>query len=159
MQAGDGFRQPFVVAGEPAESGHPAEAPFHSSPARQQDEAALSLGVRGDFEADAVGRGVSGRLSAGVPLIDEGERDGLAGDLLDGLGERGNLDPILLVGRRDVQGEQVAERVDPRATFDAIIFRVRTGCQWNWFPKEYPDDSSVSTRQRFEGYRPRGDGI
>ncbi len=26
---------------------------------------------------------------------------------------------------------------------DAIIFRLRTGCQWNHFPQQYPDDSSV----------------
>jgi len=35
------------------------------------------------------------------------------------------------------------KRIDQRAAFDAIIFRLRTGCQWNHLPKEYPDDSSV----------------
>ena len=34
-------------------------------------------------------------------------------------------------------------RTPPRAIFDAVIFRLRTGCQWNWLPKEYPDDSTV----------------
>lgn len=34
-------------------------------------------------------------------------------------------------------------RIDQRAAFDAIIFRLRTGCQWNHLPAEYPDDSSV----------------
>ena len=34
-------------------------------------------------------------------------------------------------------------RIDQRAALDAIIFRLRTGCQWNWLPREYPDDSSV----------------
>ena len=33
--------------------------------------------------------------------------------------------------------------IDQRAAFDAIIFRLRTGCQWNHLPREYPDDSSV----------------
>ena len=33
-------------------------------------------------------------------------------------------------------------RVDQRATLDAIIFRLRTGCQWNRLPTEFPDDSS-----------------
>ena len=42
------------------------------------------------------------------------------------------------------------KRIDQRAALDAIIFRLRTGCQWNWLPKEYPDDSSVHrTLQRW----------
>ena len=27
-------------------------------------------------------------------------------------------------------------RIDQRAAFDAIIFRLRTGCQWNHLPKQ-----------------------
>ena len=35
-------------------------------------------------------------------------------------------------------------RVDQRAALDAIIFRMRSGVQWNRLPKgEFPDDSSV----------------
>jgi putative transposase len=34
-------------------------------------------------------------------------------------------------------------RIDPRAALDAILFRLRSGCQWNRLPREYPDDSSV----------------
>jgi putative transposase len=34
-------------------------------------------------------------------------------------------------------------RIDQRAALDAVIFRMRSGCQWNRLPKEYPDDSSV----------------
>ena len=41
-------------------------------------------------------------------------------------------------------------RIDQRAALDAIIFRMRTGCQWNHLPKEFPDDSSVHrTLQRW----------
>ena len=43
-------------------------------------------------------------------------------------------DPPKRTGRR---------RIDPRAALDAIIFRLRSGCQWNRLPREYPDDSSV----------------
>jgi putative transposase len=35
------------------------------------------------------------------------------------------------------------ERTESRPIFDAVIYRLRTGCQWNWLPKEYPDDSTV----------------
>jgi len=42
--------------------------------------------------------------------------------------------------------------VDQRAVFDAIIFRLRSGCQWNRLPAEFPDDSSVHrTFQRWVG--------
>ena len=35
------------------------------------------------------------------------------------------------------------KRIDQREALDAVIFRMRTGCQWNQLPREYPDDSSV----------------
>lgn len=34
-------------------------------------------------------------------------------------------------------------RKEPRPIFDAVLYRMRTGCQWNWLPKEYSDDSTV----------------
>ncbi len=34
-------------------------------------------------------------------------------------------------------------RIDLRAAFNGIIFRLRSGCQWNQMPNEYGDDSSV----------------
>jgi putative transposase len=43
-------------------------------------------------------------------------------------------DPAKPVGRK---------RIDPRAALDAILFRMRSGVQWNQLPKEFPDDSSV----------------
>lgn len=43
------------------------------------------------------------------------------------------------------------KRIDARAALDAIIFRLRSGCQWNQLPAEFPDDSSVHrTFQRWE---------
>jgi putative transposase len=35
------------------------------------------------------------------------------------------------------------KRIDQRAALDALIFRLRTGCQWNQLPTAFPDDSSV----------------
>ena len=34
-------------------------------------------------------------------------------------------------------------RVNARRTLDAVIFRMRSGCQWNQLPERFPDDSSV----------------
>jgi site-specific DNA recombinase len=87
---------------------------------RQQHESALGLGVLDDFQADAVGLGVRRRLVAGVALVDEGQRDRLAGDLLDGLGQLGDLLSVLLIGRRDVQGQQVPEGVHGQVDLRAV---------------------------------------
>jgi len=41
-------------------------------------------------------------------------------------------------------------RTDPRKALDGIIYRLRTGCQWNHLPKEFGDDSTVHrTMQRW----------
>ena len=43
------------------------------------------------------------------------------------------------------------KRRPARQILDAIIYRGRTGCQWNRLPKEYPDDSTVHrTFQRWK---------
>ncbi|MCC6497492.1 MAG: IS5 family transposase [Propionibacteriaceae bacterium] len=50
------------------------------------------------------------------------------------------IEPILAEHDPPKQGPP---RIDQRGAFDAIIFRLRTGCQWNRLPWEYPDESSV----------------
>jgi putative transposase len=55
------------------------------------------------------------------------------------------LDPPKPTGRK---------RVDARAILDAILFRLRTGCQWNQLPKELPDDSTV--HRTFQRWVERG---
>ena len=52
------------------------------------------------------------------------------------------MDPPKSTGRK---------RVDPRRILDGIIFRMRTGCQWNHLPRELGDDSTIHrTFQRWE---------
>ena len=52
------------------------------------------------------------------------------------------LDPAKTTGR---------PRIDQRAALDALIFRLRSGCQGNQLPQEFPDDSSVHrTMQRWQ---------
>ncbi len=55
------------------------------------------------------------------------------------------LDPPQPCGRK---------RINQRAAFDAIIFRLRTGCQCNQLRAEYPDDSSVN--RSFQRWVERG---
>lgn len=43
-------------------------------------------------------------------------------------------------------------RIDQRKALDGIIYRARTGCQWNHLPPQFGDDVSVHrTMQRWEG--------
>jgi putative transposase len=35
------------------------------------------------------------------------------------------------------------ERIDQRKAFDGVIYRMRSGVQWNHLPTEYGDDASV----------------
>jgi transposase len=43
------------------------------------------------------------------------------------------------------------KRIDQRRALDGIIFRMRSGCQWNQLPREFGDDSSVHrTFQRWQ---------
>ncbi len=52
------------------------------------------------------------------------------------------MDPPKHLGRK---------RIDSRAALNTIIFRLRSGCQWNQLPNNFPDDSSVHrTFQRWE---------
>jgi putative transposase len=51
------------------------------------------------------------------------------------------IEPIIL--EFDPPNEIGRRRIDARAAFDAIIYIVRTGCQWNQLPSNFPDDSSV----------------
>jgi transposase len=43
-------------------------------------------------------------------------------------------DPPNVMGRK---------RCDPRKSFDGMIYRMRTGCQWNHLPKEFGHHSTV----------------
>jgi transposase len=42
-------------------------------------------------------------------------------------------------------------RIDQRKALDGILYRMRTGCQWNHLPREFGDDASIHrTLQRWE---------
>ena len=80
--------------------------------------------------------------------------------------ERGPLPPIWrLPDALWAEVEPILAELDPRKRkgpaptparpiLDAIIYRGRTGCQWNRLPTEYPDDSTV--HRRFQRWVERG---
>ncbi len=52
------------------------------------------------------------------------------------------IEPVL--AEQDPSKPTGRPRVDQRGALDAIIFRMRSGCQWNQLPKEFPDDTSTA---------------
>ena len=66
----------------------------------------------------------------------------------DELWER--IEPIIL--EEDPPKARGRKRSDPRQMLNGIIFRLRSGCQWNRLPKELGDDSTIHrTFQRVGG--------
>ena len=51
------------------------------------------------------------------------------------------MEPLIL--EVDPPKETGRPRVNPRNVVDAIIFRIRTGCQWNHVPRVYGDDATL----------------
>lgn len=57
-----------------------------------------------------------------------------------------------LIGEADPPKATGRKRVDQRKVLNGIIFRMRSGCQWNRLPKEFGDDSTIHrTFQRWTG--------
>ena len=51
----------------------------------------------------------------------------------------------------DPPSERGRPRADPRRCMNGIIYRARTGCQWNHLPTEFGDDATVHrTLKRWE---------
>src|SRR5262245_29159208 len=48
-----------------------------------------------------------------------------------------------LLAQHDPPARTGRKRIDPRAALDAVVYRMRSGVQWNQLPREFPDDSSV----------------
>jgi putative transposase len=60
-------------------------------------------------------------------------------EVSDQLWER--IEPLLQ--RLDPPARKGRKREDRRRVLDGIIFRLRTGCQWNQIPRVYGDDSTI----------------
>ena len=69
-------------------------------------------------------------------------------DVPDGLWER--IEPVIL--ELDPPKAKGRKRVDQRKMLEGIIFRMRSGRQWNHLPQELGDDSTIHrTFQRWVG--------
>ena len=48
-----------------------------------------------------------------------------------------------ILAERDPPKQTGRPRINARGALNAIIFRLRSGCQWNHLPKTFPNDRSV----------------
>ena len=56
-----------------------------------------------------------------------------------------------LLAQYDPPRKTGRKRIDARQALNGILYRARTGCQWNQLPREFGDDASVHrTLQRWE---------
>jgi len=51
------------------------------------------------------------------------------------------IEPLIL--EMDPPKKTGRPRMNPRNVIDALIFRMRTGCQWNHIPRVYGDDATI----------------
>ena len=112
MKVGESCGAALVVFDESSEPGCPGERSLDDPSSGLEDEAALGLGQFDDAEFDAMlSRGVPGIL-AGIALIDESDFNVRSGCGLNVLGDAADLGAIVGVGGRDMQSQQMSERVD-----------------------------------------------
>jgi len=123
--------QALLVSCQPPEPAHPPEVPFDHPAAWQQDEPTLHLGQLDDLQHNPVVRRHLPWSVASITLVHVGQRHGFARGLLDRRRQLGDVCPILFVGWRDVQGQQLTEGVDrkmdlaPLAAFGPVPARPR----------------------------------
>lgn len=56
-----------------------------------------------------------------------------------------------ILAKYDPPNKRGRSRIDARKALDGMIYRMRTGCQWNQLPAQFGDDASIHrTQQRWE---------
>lgn len=106
--------QAFVVACKASKARCPAKASLHYPAARQQNETALGLGMFYNLQGDAVRLRSLLDFFPRVSLIGEDQLHRLSRRLLHRLCQLAHLRPILIAGRSDMQGQQIAQGIDHR---------------------------------------------
>jgi hypothetical protein len=120
MQSRHGSGKPLIVAGQTPKARHPGKGAFHHPAPGQQDKAMLGLWQLDDGQLDALGGRRLGRSVSSIGLVDKGHLHRLAGGLLHPLRQLAHLGAILLIGRRDQQGQQMPQRIDRHMHFAAF---------------------------------------
>jgi hypothetical protein len=110
MEVCEGAGIAFVVFDETTAAGRPGEGALDHPAPWPPGKAAFGLGSLDDLPIDAVIASGLGRLLDGVP-----------GDGLHGLRQTPDLGAVVGIGGRDVQGQEMAQRVDSQMDFRAFL--------------------------------------
>ncbi len=124
MQPSQRFRQSLVIPRHTPKTCHPAELPFDNPAAWQQHKTVFGLRQFHNLELKALLSGVMLGLFTRVALVHKGDLNRVAGDVLDLLGQQAHLGTLLLIGRRDVQSKQQAQRIDHPVNLTATTLLV-----------------------------------
>jgi len=102
----------YVVASQATETRHPSKTALHHPAPGQQDKAVLRFRQFDDFQLNTMLFGLLDRCITGVSLINEGEFARLASRLLHCLSQLAHLRTVLLIGKRDMQRQQMTQGID-----------------------------------------------
>src|SRR5450759_2657292 len=119
--------QPFIVASQATKTRHPGKTALHEPTPRQQHETALGMWQLDDLQLHTLLFGLLSRHFARVSLIDKGQFHRVPGDVLHGLSQFAYLGTVLFIGGRDMQRQQMAQRINcqmhlaPFTSFRSIV--------------------------------------
>lgn len=112
VKIGEGACVALVILDQSPEAGGPGEGSLDQPVPRQQHEAALGLRQLHHLQFDTMRPGGLGHPCAGITLVNISQFDALSGGGLHSLGQAPDLGPVIRAGGRDMQSQQVAQRVD-----------------------------------------------
>ena len=105
MKACERGCESLIVASETAKPGRPGKRALDYPASGQEDKAALGFFEFDHFQTHPMCRGLRRGLLTGVALIDKGHFDLVSGDLLNLPRQVSDLRALLLIGRRNLQGQ------------------------------------------------------
>src|SRR5882757_6330076 len=112
MKACERRGESFIVAGKATKAGRPSKRPLHHPAPWQEDKTALGFLELDDFQAYSVGGGLRRGLLSGVALVDKGYFNGASGHGLNLPRQVCDLRALLLIGRRNLQGQEMSQCID-----------------------------------------------
>lgn len=89
---------------------HPGDAALTHPVLRQRNNAPRGHRQRDHLQVTAVGSRLGGRLRTRVALVDEGHLHRVVSYLLHAVGQRRHLYPVVFVGERDYNRQQLPQR-------------------------------------------------
>src|SRR6266700_4065436 len=114
------FRPTLVVTSQTTKTSRPSKTALHHPAAWQQDETTFGLWQLHHLQAYSLITSSLSRVIARVALVDESQFDMVACHFLDCGGQLAHLRSILLIGRGDMQGQQMPQSIHRDVNFSAF---------------------------------------